>query len=55
MIIREIRENELDDLLELYTHLHENGIPENSGHLQNTWNKILSDENHHIIGPRYNL
>ena len=49
MIIREIRENELDDLLELYTHLHENGIPENSGHLQNTWNKILSDENHHII------
>ena len=49
MIIREIRENELNDLLELYTHLHENGIPENSRHLQNTWNKILSDENHHII------
>ena len=27
MIIREIRENELTDLLELYTHLHEDGVP----------------------------
>ena len=31
MIIREIRENELSELLELYTHLHERGVPENSG------------------------
>lgn len=46
---REIKENELDALLEMYTHLHENGVPENSEHLQKTWNSICNDENHHII------
>ncbi len=49
MIIREIRESELSNLLELYTHLHELGIPDNSEHLQNTWKKIYNDEYHHII------
>ena len=49
MIIREIRDNELSDLLELYTHLHELGVPENSEHLQNTWSVICRDGNHHII------
>ena len=49
MIIREIKENELGDLLELYTHLHELGLPEDSEHLHNTWAAIYNDENHHII------
>ena len=49
MTVREIKENELNDLLELYTHLHERGIPENSAHLQTTWAAICSDPNHHII------
>ena len=49
MIIREIRDNELSDLLELYKHLHELGIPDNGEHLQKTWAAICSDENHHII------
>ncbi len=49
MKIREIRRNELNDLLELYTHLHELGIPEYTEHLHNTWNSICNDENHHII------
>lgn len=49
MVIREIKENELSDLLELYTHLHELGVPENSEHLQNAWAAICNDENHHII------
>ena len=49
MIIREIKENELSELLQLYTHLHELGVPENSEHLQNTWNTICNDENHHIV------
>ncbi len=49
MIIREIRDNELSNLLELYKHLHELGVPENSEHLKNTWAAICSDENHHII------
>ena len=49
MKIREINFNELNELLELYTHLHEQGMPENSNHLQKTWNRICNDENHHII------
>ena len=49
MKVREIKENELSDLLELYTHLHEFGVPENSEHLQNTWSVICRDGNHHII------
>ena len=49
MTVREIKENELSDLLALYIHLHELGVPENSEHLQNTWATICNDENHHII------
>ena len=49
MKVREIKENELSDLLALYTHLHELGVPENSEHLQNTWSVICRDGNHHII------
>lgn len=49
MQIREIKNSELSALLELYTHLHELGVPENSEHLQNTWDTICNDENHHII------
>ena len=49
MTIREIRENELNELLALYTHLHELDVPENSEQLQNTWAAIMGDKNHHII------
>lgn len=48
-MIREIRPDELNELLALYTHLHEDGVPEDSGHLQKTWEQICGDENHHII------
>ena len=48
-MVREIRENELNELLELYLHLHENSIPEISEHLRRTWKTIMQDENHHII------
>ena len=33
MTVREIRESELNNLLELYKHLHELGVPEDSEHL----------------------
>lgn len=49
MIIREIKGNELSELLELYTHLHESGIPERTEHLRRTWSEICNDSNHHII------
>lgn len=48
-LIREIKATELDELLALYTHLHESGIPAHTAHLQQTWETICSDDNHHII------
>lgn len=48
-MVREIYEKELNDLLELYLHLHETSVPEMSGHLRNTWETIIQDKNHHII------
>ena len=48
-MIREIEKSELNELLQLYTHLHESGVPINTQHLKNTWDTICNDENHHII------
>lgn len=48
-MVREAEEKDLDALLELYLHLHEEGIPEKDGHLRKTWAAILADGNHHII------
>lgn len=48
-MVREIRENELEKLLELYLFLHEKSVPEMTEHLKNTWNTIMEDKNHHII------
>lgn len=48
-MIREIRENELNDLLKLYLHLHETKIPEDSENLRNTWEEILNNPRYHII------
>lgn len=49
MTVREIRANELDALLELYLHLHETEIPENTEYLEATWQTITEDKNHHIF------
>lgn len=48
-MVREVKEDELKELLELYLHLHEKSIPEMSEHLDKTWKTIIQDENHHII------
>lgn len=48
-MVREIKSSELNKLLELYLHLHEQSIPETTEHLKNTWNTIINDANHHII------
>lgn len=48
-MVREIHEEELQELLELYLHLHEKTMPEMTEYLQKTWKTILQDENHHII------
>ena len=47
--IREANKNDLEGILQLYLHLHEEGIPEESEHLRSTWNTILNDKNHHLI------
>ena len=48
-MVREINENELSKILELYLHLYEDTIPEMTAHLESTWNMIMQDKNHHII------
>jgi hypothetical protein len=48
-MIREITENDLNELMKLYKQLHNNPIPEITDVFMNIWNKILSDKNHHII------
>ena len=49
MTVREIRANELYALLELYLHLHESKIPDNTEYLERTWQTITEDKNHHIF------
>ena len=48
-MVREIYENELSKLLNLYLCLHEKSVPEMTEHLKTTWEKIIKDKNHHII------
>lgn len=47
-MIREINNGDYRQLMELYLHLHETDIP-NYENAAGTWEKILSDENYHII------
>ena len=48
-MVREVNEDELNELLKLYLHLHERTLPEMTEHLDKTWKTIMQDENHHII------
>lgn len=48
-MVREIKENELFDLLELYLNLHESSVPKMAEHLKSVWDTIINDNNHHII------
>ena len=48
-MVREVRNDDLDGLLELYLHLHDKVVPVHDAHLEKVWKHILSDENYHII------
>ena len=48
-MVREIYSSELNELLELYLHLHEKTMPDITEHLNNIWDTITQDKNHHII------
>lgn len=49
MRIREAEYKDLKPILELYLHLHEKEVPEESELLRQTWDKIISDKDHHLI------
>lgn len=49
MLIREAAKGDLTPLLELYTQLHDNAMPEIDGALESLWNGIISDKNHHVV------
>ncbi len=48
-MIREIVKNDLDSLLKLYIHLHDNPMPEKTDELIRIWDSIFQDKNHHVI------
>lgn len=48
-MLREASADDLNALLELYLHLHEDAVPAIDEHLKSTWNQIIGDPNHHII------
>ena len=48
-MVREVRKEDLNALLELYLFLHEDSIPEMSDHLADVWNMIIEDSNYHLI------
>ena len=48
-MVREAVKEDLYELLNLSLFLYEKNIPENSSRMENTWNTIIEDENHHII------
>lgn len=48
-MVREVKKEELAEVLNLYLYLHEKFVPEQSEHLSVTWNQIIEDKNHHLI------
>ena len=48
-MIREAIFEDLPQILELYLHLHETAVPEETENLCCAWQKIMSDDNHHLV------
>lgn len=49
MTIREANKSDLAEMLQLYLHLHEERVPEDTEHLRKTWENMINDINHHLI------
>ena len=47
--VREAGKGDLDTLLRLYTHLHNNPFPVKDSRLEQLWQQITDDPNHHIL------
>lgn len=52
--LRELENKDFQQLMELYTHLHEKDIPEMDERVSSVWESILADKNHHIIVAELN-
>ena len=48
-MIREICAEDYQGLMKLYMQLHNNPMPDQNQEIVQLWNRILTDENHHII------
>ncbi len=48
-MIREATKNDLYNILQLYLHIHEESVPEDSEQLRTTWETMMNDVNHHLI------
>ena len=48
-MIREVVKEDFNGLMELYMQLHDNPMPEKTPEIMELWNRILKDEEHHII------
>lgn len=49
MEIREVNYEDLEQLLGLYTYLHDNKIPVIDQEIREIWKNIIEDKNHHIV------
>lgn len=48
-MIREATNKDYDGLMQLYTQLHNNVMPERTNLIERLWQNILNDKNHHIV------
>ena len=48
-MIMEATKNDLYNILQLYLHIHEESVPEDSEQLRTTWETMMNDVNHHLI------
>jgi len=48
-MIREAKKDDLTGLLQLYTQLHNNPMPEMTAELNELWSRIFDDPFHHVI------
>lgn len=48
-MIRELVDGDFQGLMELYMQLHDNPMPEKTPEIIEKWNRIINDEDHHIV------
>ncbi len=48
-MVREAKGQDLQEILELYLHLHETDVPQESAHLSAVWEEILTNRRYHLL------